>query len=136
MKKLVSVKEIMIILISLLLIILSTEVFAAQTDLNLVLVGQDNGAQTVSPDDYADAQTPEVENKANNTPTTPANNTVNNSINNKTNNTVNNTKVYNTNKTTDLPQTGIEDYNIGILLIICIASAIFAYRKINEYKNI
>ena len=133
MKKLVSVKEIMIILISLLLIIVSTEVFAAQTDLDLVL---NNGPQTVTPDEYAGAQTPEVENKANNTPTTPANNTVNNSINNKTNNTVNNTKVYNTNKTTDLPQTGIEDYNIGILLIICIASAIFAYRKINEYKNI
>lgn len=132
MKKLVSVKEVMIILISLLLIVVSTEVFATQPGLVL----GENNSQTVSPDDYANAQTPEVENTANNTVNNVANNTANNTINNKTNNTANNTKVYNTNKTTDLPQTGIEDYNIGILLIICVASAIYAYRKINDYKNI
>lgn len=119
MKKIVSVKEIMIILVSLLLIIISTEVSGVQT--NLVFgEGNNNTPQTVSPDNYADAQRPEVEN-----------------TNNNTTNTANNTKVYNnTNNTTDLPQTGIEDYNVGILLIICITSAIFAYRKINDYKNI
>ena len=37
---------------------------------------------------------------------------------------------------TEIPQTGIEDYNVGILLIICVASAIFAYKKINDYKNV
>ena len=129
MKKLVSVKEIVIILISLLLIVISTDVFGAQP--NLVLNGSGN-PPTVTQDQYQNAQYPEVENET-------ANNTVNNNIatnNTTTNNTVNNTKVYNTNNTTDLPQTGIEDYNIGILLIICVASAIFAYTKINDYKNI
>ena len=60
-----------------------------------------------------------------------SNSNTNNSINNNTARTYNT----NTNKT-DLPQTGIEDYNIGFLLIICVASAIFAYKKVQEYRNI
>ena len=52
----------------------------------------------------------------------------------------NNAKTYNTNSNTNnksgLPQTGIEDYNIGILLIIGVGSAIFAYKKIQDYKNV
>ena len=112
MKKIINVKEIMMIIISIILIVISTEVFATGT------------GYTLGKNEYENAQTPEVENTNNNT-----NNSVNNSTNNK------NTKVYNTNSS-DLPQTGIEDYNIGILLIICVASAIFAYKKVNDYKNI
>lgn len=37
---------------------------------------------------------------------------------------------------TSLPQTGIEDSGLGILLIICAISAVFAYKKISDYKNI
>ena len=37
------------------------------------------------------------------------------------------------NSTEKLPQTGIED-NVGVLLIICMASAIFAYKKIKYYN--
>ncbi len=135
MKKVINVKEIMIILISLVLIIISTEVFAVQPD--AVLGGGNNNAQSVTPDEYAGAQTPDVvepENDTTGNNTSKDNSTGNNTNGNNTNG--NNTKVYNTNNSTDLPQTGIEDYNIGILLIICIASAIFAYRKINDYRNI
>lgn len=117
MKKIVSVKEIMIILVSLIIIIISTEVFAVQPDFVLG-GGNNNTPQTVSPDEYAGALTPEVD---------------------KGNNAIGNNKIGNNtkgNNNTDLPQTGIEDYNIGILMVICIASAIFAYRKINDYKNI
>ena len=141
MKKVVSIKEIMIILISLLLIIVSTEVFAVQPDLVLGS-GNNNSPQTVTPDEYADAQKPDVVNPGNNAAngnSATGNNTNGNNTNgnntNGNNTKGNNTKVYNTNNT-DLPQTGIEDYNIGILLIICVASAIYAYRKINDYKNI
>ena len=120
MKKIINVKEIMMIIISIILIVISTEVFATGT------------GYTLGKNEYENAQTPEVENTNNNT-----NNNVNNSTNNSVNNSTNNknTKVYNTNSS-DLPQTGIEDYNIGILLIICVASAIFAYKKVNDYKNI
>ena len=37
------------------------------------------------------------------------------------------------NSTEKFPQTGIED-NVGILLIVCVASAIFAYKKIKYYN--
>lgn len=40
------------------------------------------------------------------------------------------------NNDTTLPQTGIESYNIGILLVISIASVIFAYKKISDYRDI
>lgn len=128
MKKIVSVKEIMIILISVLLITLSTNVFATG---GLVLENKNNST-LISGNEYDNAQTPTVDNTANNS----NNNSANNNTNNNTNKNTNNTKVYNTNNSTDLPQTGIEDYNIGILMVICIASAIFAYRKINDYKSI
>lgn len=141
MKKIINIKEIMIILISVLVITFSTTAFASD------LVLGNNSATTITGNEYDNAQTvPEDNNTVNNTINNNTNNT-NNSVNNNTNNTNNNVnnntnnntaKTYNTNNSnnTDLPQTGIEDYNIGILLVICIASAIFAYKKITDYKNI
>lgn len=124
MKKIINVKEIM--LISAILILISTQVFATSSGLVL-------GNTQISSNEYENAQTPEVENNVNDKNT---NNNVNNNSKNNVNNNSKNTKVYNTNNTKDLPQTGIEDYNVGILLIICVASAIFAYKKVNAYKNI
>lgn len=127
MKKLINLKEVMIILLSVTLIAISTTAFAI--DPNLVL---GDNTSTISGSEYDNAQTvPTDNNTTNNT-----NNNTTNNINTSTNNSVNNVKTYNTNNTSDLPQTGIEDYNIGILLIICVASAIFAYKKVNDYKNI
>lgn len=40
------------------------------------------------------------------------------------------------NNTTTLPQTGVDDFGVGILLIVCASSAIFAYKKISDYKGI
>ena len=125
MKKLINLKEIMIILLSVTLIAISTTAFAS----NPSLVLGDN-TSTISGTEYDNAQTVPTDNNAVNN----SNNTAN--INTSTNNSTNNVKTYNTNNTSDLPQTGIEDYNIGILLIICVASAIFAYKKVNDYKNI
>ena len=129
MKKVISLKEVMIIFLSVVLITISTTVSAS----DIVLGNGNNTATPISGNEYENAQTPETDNAS-------ANNTTNNTANNATNNTANNTsnkaKTYNTNNTNDLPQTGIEDYNVGILLIICIASAIFAYKKIRDYKNV
>ena len=121
MKKLINLKEIMIILISVMLIAFTTNVLAVD------VLGGDN-TSTINPDEYKNAQQPDIENTNTNI------NTNNTNTNSNTNNTV---KKYNTNNSKDdLPQTGIEDYNIGILLIICVGSAIFAYKKVNDYKNI
>lgn len=134
MKKIISLKEIMIVLMSVVIIALIA---------NTVLA-VDPGS-TLGGDDYNNAQQPQVSNSnSNNSNSNTSNNTGNSSNNNtnnnssrNTNNSSNNTaKRYNTNSNTNLPQTGIEDYNVGILLVICVASAIYAYKKVKYYKNI
>ena len=129
MKKVISVKEIVVILISLVVLVISTSVNATNTGLQF----ENNSNNNYTPINQSEYENAQLIGKDNNVAKeditiNPANNTINNST--------NNTKVYNTNNSTNLPQTGIEDYNIGILLIICITSAIFAYRKINDYRNI
>ena len=129
MKKVISVKEIVVILISLVVLVISTSVNATNTGLQF----ENNSNNNYTPINQSEYENAQLIGKDNNVAkeditSNPANNTINNST--------NNTKVYNTNNSTNLPQTGIEDYNIGILLIICIASAMFAYRKINDYRNI
>ena len=122
MKKVISFKEIMIMLVSVVFITVSTSVYATGG-----LVLGDNNTPTISQNEYENAQ-----------PVPEDNNTANNTANNATDNTANRANTYNANNNnnSNLPQTGIQDYNIGILIIICIASAIFAYKKINDYKNV
>ena len=40
------------------------------------------------------------------------------------------------NNESTLPQTGVENLGLGILLIACAGSAIFAYKKVSDYKGI
>lgn len=40
------------------------------------------------------------------------------------------------NNNSALPQTGVETYSVGILLVVCIAGAMFAYKKVNDYKGV
>lgn len=66
----------------------------------------------------------------------PANNVVNNVTNNTTNNTANTNKNSSYNNT-NLPKTGVEDaIPVAILVVVCGISAVYAYKKINDYKNI
>lgn len=132
MKKIINLKEVMIILLSVILISMSTTVLATGD-----LVLGDNNTSTITGNEYDNAQTPEEDKNNLTNNTSNITNNASNTTNNTTNNSSNNAKTYNTNnKKDDLPQTGIEDYNIGILLIICVASAIFAYKKVNDYKNV
>lgn len=66
----------------------------------------------------------------------------NNTTNNKSSNTANST-VLKTNNTTStynnssLPKTGVEDSMPGIILVIVLGvSAVYAYKKMQDYKNI
>ena len=74
---------------------------------------------------------------ASNTSNTNTNNTNKNTSNtnkNTNNPSKNNTTVYNN---TDLPKTGIEDsIPVAMLLVVFAISAVYAYKKIKEYKNI
>lgn len=81
----------------------------------------------------------EIENRGNNTVNNlnNTNNTVNNAVNNAVNNVTNNTRnntTNNTNKVTTMPNTGV-DYSILLIVAICGISAIYAYKKISDYKN-
>ena len=131
MKKLMNIKEVMIILMSVVLITIATTSFASDLVLN-------TNASTIGNNEYQNAQTvPEDQNYSNVGNNVNGNNAIGNNTNTGNMNTNNTAKTYNTNtNNTDLPQTGIEDYNIGILLIIFVASAIFAYKKVQDYRNI
>ena len=65
---------------------------------------------------------------------TTRNNTVNNTIKNNSVLTTNNTSSYNN---TSLPKSGIEDHiPATILLVVFGVSAVYAYKKIQDYRNI
>ena len=65
------------------------------------------------------------------------NNTNTNTNKNTNSNNTNSSKYNNTNKNTDLPKTGIEDsIPVALLVVVFGISAVYAYKKINEYKNI
>ncbi len=111
------VKTVLIMLISIIMILVSKEIFAADIDI-----------------------TPSINNTTNSTKTnnTTTNSTTNKTVsNNATNNSVlrtNNTSTYNN---SSLPKTGIEDsLPITVLVVVLGISAVYAYKKIQYYKNI
>lgn len=103
-------KVISLILISVMLIAVSTTIFASESVLgDNNNNSNDNETTTITGNEYQNAQ--------------------NNTENTNTNNNANKNN-------TSLPQTGIEDYGTGILLVICLASTVFAYKKVSDYRNI
>lgn len=75
-------------------------------------------------------------NTPSNTPSNTPNNTPNNATNNATKNATKNSSVYN-NTNNNLPKTGIEDsIPVAALVVVFGVSAVYAYKKIKEYKNI
>lgn len=132
MKKVLNVKMILVFF-SLIILGISSTVFATgvlnTSDTQNNLNDNYNDAQTIPVDPNYILENNTVENE------TIENNTIDDEDNNIStgyNTNVNNT----TGNETDLPQTGIQDYNVGILLIICVAASIYTYKKMKDYKNI
>lgn len=129
MKKSQSILKIVLIILVVLMVFAVKSVFAADIDLN---------------DPTFDQLTPANEsgNSLNNVTNNVTNNTTNNTTNNILNNTPNtgalktNDASSNYNKS-DLPKTGVEDsMPIVVLGVIFVVSAVFAYKKIQYYKNV
>lgn len=125
------VKVVTILLISLMVVLFTTSVNAADNDAGFTdLTGTLNNTSS--------------NNTSGNTNTANTNSNTNSNINNtNSNNTnanknTNNSSIYNnTNKNTDLPKTGIEDsIPVAMLVVVFGISAVYAYKKINDYKNI
>lgn len=116
MKKSNLVKVVSILIISVMVMIFSTNVFAADNT---------NGFTQLTLDGSNTA--------ANNTNTNNTNNTNTNNTNTNSNK-VNNTSIYNN---TNLPKTGVaSSIPVAMLVVVFGISAVYAYKKIKAYRNI
>ena len=111
------VKIVLIMIISLSVMIVAKNSLAADTDLTNTLTGNSTtGSNMIA---------------------ITGNNTISNTTNTATNNTVlttNNTSNYNN---TSLPKTGVGDSIPGVILVVVLGiSALYAYKKMQDYKNI
>ena len=126
MKKSNLIKVVVILGISLMVMLFSTSVMAAEVDLTDTLSGNNTNSAN------ANSNSANTNSNSANTNSNRTNNTNTNRTNN-TNNT-NNSSVYNN---TNLPKTGISDsIPVALLLVVFGVSSVYAYKKIRDYKNI
>lgn len=125
MKKTNLVKVVSILLVSLMVILFSTNVFAANNDDFKELDGNAALLTNNATGNKSGNNTNANKNENN------ANANTNNA--NKNSNT-NNSRIYNN---TDLPKTGVES-SIPVVVLVAIfgISAVYAYKKIDDYKNL
>ncbi len=128
MKKTNLVKVVSILLVSLMVILFSTNVFAAENN--------DTSFQDLTGTLGNSTENNTSKNTNANNANKNGNNTNTNNANankNKNNNT-NNSSIYNN---TDLPKTGVEN-SIPVVVLVAIfgISAVYAYKKIDDYKNL
>lgn len=115
-------KVIITLIIGVVLFVMSTNVFAADSELNFF-------DDTTNQLDISNTSNTNTVNNANN-----ANANANANINTNTNtNTSTNTSNYNT----SLPKAGApENTMIGVVATLLVVVSIYAYKKVNQYKNI
>lgn len=124
MKKSNLIKLFSILAISAMVMMFSTNVLAAEGDGNFTQLTLNNTNSNSSNTNSNNANTNNANTNTNNTNT---NNT------NRANNT-NNSSIYNN---TNLPKTGIEDsIPVAMLVVVFGISAVYAYKKIKDYRNI
>lgn len=128
MKKTNLMKSVSVIILSVMLVLMCTVVNAADSngfsDISGTLNPTNNSSNT------ANTNTSNNSTNTNNTSNTNTNNTTNNT-NNASNN---NSSVYNN---TNLPKTGTAStLPIAALVVIFGISAVYAYKKVSDYKNI
>ena len=117
MKKSTLIKFVSILLISVMVMMFSTNVFAA-TELSLPGSTSGNNTQT---------------NTSDNTPSNASKNNISNNTSNGNTNR-NSNSIYNN---TNLPKTGIEDsIPVAMLVVVFGISAVYAYKKIKDYRNV
>ena len=135
-------KRLVIVMLSLVLVaVCSTSVFATDDDLFLSVNSTGNTASNATSDNSTTNNTATNNTNTNNTTNsslTANNTTTNNTVRNTaTNNTTNNTSKTNNNVNT-LAKTGLSDTNgiVALIVIVCGVSAIYSYKKVNDYKKL
>ena len=135
-------KRLVIVMLSLVLVaVCSTSVFATDDDLFLSVNSTGNTASNATSDNSTTNNTATNNTNTNNTTNsslTANNTTTNNTVRNTaTNNTTNNTSKTNNNVNT-LTKTGLSDTNgiVALIVVVCGVSAIYSYKKVNDYKKL
>lgn len=116
------VKIVFIIIVILICLLLTKETFATDAkDLNALFTGTDsNSNPNVLPISGQNA----------------SNNNVNNNVNNNGNNILKTSNKSDYNNTT-LPKTGVKDSAPGVVfMVVLVISAVYTYKKMEDYKNI
>ncbi len=133
MKKVINLKMIIVLVISITLIATATSVLATDSVLG---TGSNNTATTEVTQSEYDGAT--IIPQDTNYPTTNTPVDGNSANGNNVSTGTDTSSAYNTvdEEEENLPQTGIEDFNVGILLVICVAAAIYTYKKMRDYKNV
>ena len=128
-------KRLVIVMLSLVLVaVCSTSVFATDDDLFLSVNSTGNTASNATDNNTTSDNSTTNNTATNNTNNTTTNNTVRNTA---TNNTTNNTSKTNNNVNT-LAKTGLSDTNgiVALIVVVCGVSAIYSYKKVNDYKKL
>ena len=124
MKKEKVLKIVVVLIMGIVLFAMSTNIFA--------LSDSDSGIDFFE-DTTNQLDTNTASNTSNTTNTTNTNNTINTTNTTNTNNTANATNNYNT----SLPKAGAPENTImGVAVTVLAITAIYAYKKVKEYKNI
>ena len=126
MKKTNLIKVFSILFISVMVILVSSNVFAANN------TGFNDLTSTLNPSNSSNNTNTNRNTNTNINTNTNTNRNTNSNTN--TNRNTNNSSFYNN---TNLPETGVESsIPVAMLVVILGVSAVYAYRKVNEYKNI
>ena len=130
-------KRLVIVMLSLVLVaVCSTSVFATDDDLFLSVNSTGNTASNATDNNTTSDNS--TTNNTTNSSLTANNTTTNNTVRNTaTNNTTNNTSKTNNNVNT-LAKTGLSDTNgiVALIVVVCGVSAIYSYKKVNDYKKL
>lgn len=136
MKKSNLIKLFSILLMSIMVIMFTTNVWAEDNDFTTLPVNTNNTANTNSNNtNSANTNSNTASNNSNvNKSNMNSANTNTNANNTNNSNNSKNSSIYNN---TNLPKTGIEDsIPVAMLVVIFGISAIYAYKKIRDYRNI
>lgn len=134
-------KKLVIVMLSLVMVaVCSTSVFAADDDAVFTTVDASNNAtannSTGNESEFSNVagNNTNSDNTANSSLT--SNSTTRNATNNTTNNTANAGR--NVSNTNTLAKTGLSNTGeiVALILVVCGVSAIYSYKKVNDYKKL
>lgn len=148
MKNMKNMKKVAVLILSVCLImVFANSVFAADDDdLFKAVTATNNTSNSTTDNSTTNTNTntnsnTSTNNTVNNTNTSLSSNTNTNSNNSNTNNTIRNTSANtnsNKNTTNTLAKTGLSNTGsiIALVVVVCGVSAIYSYKKVNDYKKI